>query len=1215
MQDTTQTRIFISYGRKDGIQLAQRLRSDLAREGYEVWLDTNRLMGGTSWTGESEKALDRSDVVLALLSRGSFTSDICRAEQLRSLRKRRCVIPVLAQPDADRPLHLEARQFRDLSNESIYREQFPKLLEDIIQRIGVPLVQAYRTTYVTVPPLPVNYIERRRELELLRSTVLREESSRRITLTALKGMAGIGKTVLAQALCLDEVTHAAFPDGVIWLNLGKDPRDLVPLLREAGRAVGDSLDGYDSLQTASNQLRSTLRDKAVLLVLDDVWDSRDAAPFLIDSPRSRLLITTRDARIGVALGAGQQTLDVLNLEQSLHLISLWSDCADAGLPQEATQIVHECGRLPLAVAMVGALVRGKPDRWKNVLHKLRNADLESIRQRFPEYPHPDLLRAIEISVDALDEDVRACFLDFAVFPEDSPIPEGAIQTLWQLDEYDVQDKVDQLVDLSLAARDTDRRLRMHDLLLDYLRRRLGPEQLQKKHNELLCSYQERCRHDWSQGPCDGYFFENLSWHLRKAGREDEAVTLVLDFRWIVAKLRACGVISVLTDYEWCAGTNPDARLLQEAIRLSAHVLATNPQQLATQLLGRLPCGRSTIIDSLRNQISQSHGSFWLRPQRQLLTAPGGPLLFTLVGHTARVRTVTVTPSGSRAVSASDDHTLKIWNLNRGILEHTLTGHSDWVRGATLVGDGERLVSASDDHTLKVWNLSTGGEEGSIDTYLDWIRVLLTLADGRRIASVSDDRVIKIWNLESAVVEQTLRGHSAEINCIAITPDGRLLISGSDDRTLRIWRLDQDVPVQVLKGHHARITALAVTPDGQHILSVSADEEVLLWTLSRDADPLCYKFLQRVGGIRNLAITPDARLAIAAAEDNDLHIWDLSNGKQTLFEGHSDCVNSVAVTADGRWAISGSDDGTLKVWDVTRAGECGITRDHRDRVRAVAVTQDGQTALSSSDDHTLGIWDMKTCTLQRRFRNHHWVFGVTPDGLRLVSAAGGGGCQVTDLQSGNRLCTFAGHNDRVRAIAVTPDGRRVVSCGDDSTIRLWDIDTGRETLTIKLAGHWARAVAVSSDSRFAITATEGNSLRLWDLDTGAEVRAYRGHTARVNSLGISSSGKFVVSASDDHTLRVWDFESGESVHTIKGHGAQVNSVAISPGDRLIVSAADDCDLRIWRLETGIELARFTSESPLLTCAVSPTTPAIVAGDRSGALHFCVLEGISEKWSEA
>jgi NB-ARC domain/TIR domain len=367
--------VFISYAHQDGAALAIQLQRDLVRLGWDVWMDSVRLTGGASWTVEIEQALDRSEFVLAVLSRGSYRSDTCRAEQLRSLRKGKCVIPVLAQADAERPIHLESRQYIDFGNAAAYETALAELCECIQGGTGATLPIRFHQTYITVPPLPPNYIERTAELQSLRALVLRD-GGRTVALTALKGMAGIGKTVMAQALCLDEVTQAAFPDGIIWLPVGKDSKDPVPLLREAGKAIGDSMDGYDSPQSASNRLRSCLRDKAALLVLDDVWDPRDVAPFLFDSPTSRLMITTRDGRTAVALGAEQQELAVLTWEQSFELISRWADYDRARLPLEATAIVRECGCLPLALAMVGAQLRGKPDRWPLVLRKLQNADLD-----------------------------------------------------------------------------------------------------------------------------------------------------------------------------------------------------------------------------------------------------------------------------------------------------------------------------------------------------------------------------------------------------------------------------------------------------------------------------------------------------------------------------------------------------------------------------------------------------------------------------------------------------------------------------------------------------------------------------------------------------------------------------------------------------------------------------------------------------------------------
>src|SRR3954449_13020038 len=108
-------RVFISYARKDAADLALHLRDHLAEAALKPWLDTSRISGGAVWTKDIEQAIDTCDVALAILSPGSFQSDICRAEQLRALRKGKRVIPILAKPRTDIPLHLETKNYRDLS--------------------------------------------------------------------------------------------------------------------------------------------------------------------------------------------------------------------------------------------------------------------------------------------------------------------------------------------------------------------------------------------------------------------------------------------------------------------------------------------------------------------------------------------------------------------------------------------------------------------------------------------------------------------------------------------------------------------------------------------------------------------------------------------------------------------------------------------------------------------------------------------------------------------------------------------------------------------------------------------------------------------------------------------------------------------------------------------------------------------------------------------
>ncbi len=65
-------RVFTSYARKDGTDLAQRLQADLTANGFDAWLDRLRLAGGTVWSTEIEREIDTRQITIALLSPGSY---------------------------------------------------------------------------------------------------------------------------------------------------------------------------------------------------------------------------------------------------------------------------------------------------------------------------------------------------------------------------------------------------------------------------------------------------------------------------------------------------------------------------------------------------------------------------------------------------------------------------------------------------------------------------------------------------------------------------------------------------------------------------------------------------------------------------------------------------------------------------------------------------------------------------------------------------------------------------------------------------------------------------------------------------------------------------------------------------------------------------------------------------------------------------------------
>ena len=145
--------------------------------------------------------------------------------------------------------------------------------------------------------------------------------------------------------------------------------------------------------------------------------------------------------------------------------------------------------------------------------------------------------------------------------------------------------------------------------------------------------------------------------------------------------------------------------VEGALRLSSHVLSHDKNQLASQLLGRLE-GDNDDVHQLLAGAQRWKRAVWLRPLTANLTRPGGSLLRTLSGQTNSVNAVAVTPDGKLAISAADDHTLKVWELASGRELRTLSGHTDSVRAVAVTPDGKLAISAADDDTLKVWELAS-----------------------------------------------------------------------------------------------------------------------------------------------------------------------------------------------------------------------------------------------------------------------------------------------------------------------------------------------------------------------------------------------------------------------------------------------------------------------------------------------------------------------------
>jgi WD40 repeat protein len=117
--------------------------------------------------------------------------------------------------------------------------------------------------------------------------------------------------------------------------------------------------------------------------------------------------------------------------------------------------------------------------------------------------------------------------------------------------------------------------------------------------------------------------------------------------------------------------------------------------------------------------------------------------------------------------------------------------------------------------------------------------------------------------------------------------------------------------------------------------------------------------------------------------------------------------------------------------------------------------------------------------------------------------------------------------------------------------------------------------------------------------------FEGHKDRVSGVAITHDGRHALSASWDNTLRVWDLTTGQSIRTLQGHNDRVSALTITPNGDRAVSASDDQTLRVWDVQSGVEILTFTAERAMMNCAVTPDGRTVVAGDRSGGVHFLLL----------
>ncbi|EXB96191.1 putative disease resistance protein [Morus notabilis] len=351
----------------------------------------------------------------------------------------------------------------------------------------------------------------------LKAQLMAEED--RLCVVSIVGMGGLGKTTLAKKVYNDVDVKKHF-DCYAWVFVSQQcaPRDVwSEILMQVGfhsdqperTTLGGKKYTRQSLEKIKNKrelvkdlddhelaaaMRSTLQEKRYLIVLDDIW-SIDAwhsvkKAFPKGKLGSKVVFTTRN-EIVASIADPQSSpikLPLLTRNESLELLKLKAfpkdDSAQHGCPLDleevGKQMVEKCGGLPVAIVVLGGLLRTKMnslDGWKKVQKDVQASSINKLKSE-KQYGVEDIL---DLSFQDLPYYLKYCFLYLGRFPEDSEIPKGKLIQLWIAEGFvptteteDAEQYLAELINRCMVqvgkrepVRNDVKTCRLHDLMRDF----------------------------------------------------------------------------------------------------------------------------------------------------------------------------------------------------------------------------------------------------------------------------------------------------------------------------------------------------------------------------------------------------------------------------------------------------------------------------------------------------------------------------------------------------------------------------------------------------------------------------------------------------------------------------------------------------------------------------------------------------------------------------
>lgn len=293
----------------------------------------------------------------------------------------------------------------------------------------------------------------------------------------------------------------------------------------------------------------------------------------------------------------------------------------------------------------------------------------------------------------------------------------------------------------------------------------------------------------------------------------------------------------------------------------------------------------------------------------------------LDGHGGPVRGLSISAERREALSASFDYAIIHHALSgdekfgtrasdggstgeASVILHRLIGHEAAVNDVAFVPGSPIAVSASDDGTVGVWNLDSGTLVTRFTTTGDKILDVTVSEDGRVAASAGWDHAARVFDLDSMSERAVMRGHTGNVNAVALAGEGNILYTGSYDGTVRQWNARSGEQLRIILKHGWGVNVVRVLPEETHLLFGAIDGAYGIVDIA--TGDVVAEFEPFGGPVLAAAIDVADGLAAVGSADGKLRVYRLEDW--TLVSDYSTSYGPI-------WALDFAPDGQ----SVYRAG--------------------------------------------------------------------------------------------------------------------------------------------------------------------------------------------------------------------------------------------------------------------------------------------------------